>query len=390
MKKKIRYVLILLVLVVSTLTLQAQEIPKDSLYLGQKPPGINPVIFKLPLPANYFTAERIAISNDDKEIFYQDLDGYSELDGKSHTSRINSFIFKDGKWNGPTKLFDEIGGPCLSNDGSTMYLEKGLKQAFYSIKTEQGWSAPKRFLNNIKITHYFQPTNSGNYYISAYPADNIGGIDRSRLIIKGTDTTITSLGLPVNSNQHDLDYFVSRDESYMILVVNNFLHISYPKKDGGWTNPKNLGEFINFGVAAWGPYVTRDNKYMFFTTGTKLDYSDTRIYWVSIKNKVDDLKQTNYIPYVKNIIPKQSASVGQLYSYTIPANIFIDDDGNNTLTYSAALSNGSPLPIWLSFNSAKNTISGTPSQAGVLNIKITATDKAKEEVSCEFEIVVGN
>ena len=31
---------------------------------------------------------------------------------------------------------------------------------------------------------------------------------------------------------------------------------------------------INFGKGMWGPYITADYKYLFYTTGTKPDYSD--------------------------------------------------------------------------------------------------------------------
>jgi hypothetical protein len=390
--KKIMYsIFILLMLIITSLTLYAQSIPKDSLYLGQTPPGNTPKIFNLPIPDNFFAAERIAISNDDKNIYYQDLDGYTEMDGKPHTARINHYSFTNGKWNGPFILFESVGGPALSITEDTMYLEKGLKEGYYSIKTGQGWSIPKRFLTKLKIVHYLQVTNSGNYYISSYPANNIGGIDRSRLFIKGTDTTITSLGLPVNSAGHDLDYFVSQDESYMILVASdNSLCISFHKKDGSWTNPKNLGKEINFGIAAWGPYVTKDNKYLFYTTGTKPDYSDCRIYWVRISNKIDSLKTTNYEPYLKGQIKTQTAELNKIFKFTIPENTFIDDDGNNTLTYSATLSDGNPLPSWLSLNPITRTFSGTPTNASTISVKVTAADKANVSISCTFTIKVLN
>jgi hypothetical protein len=292
MKIIIRLLFVLFIVIISAPIQYAQSIPVDKLYLGQMPPGNTPIIFNLPVAANSFVAERIAISNDGKDLYYQELDGYSEIDGKPHTARVNRFTYSDGKWNGPFVLFESIGGPALSLDGNTMYLEKGLKEAYYSVKNNEGWSTPKRFLTKLKITHYLQVTNSGNYYISSYPANNIGGIDRCRLFIQGADTTISSLGAPLNTAAHDLDYFISGDESYMILPYdNNILCISYHKPDGSWTKPISLGAQINFGIAAWGPYVTKDNKYLFYTSGTKQDYSDTRIYWVSIGDLINKLKE---------------------------------------------------------------------------------------------------
>ena len=52
--------------------------------------------------------------------------------------------------------------------------------------------------------------------------------------------------------------------------------------DGSWTNPRNFGPEINFGLGSWGPCITPDNKYLFYSTGTKPDYSDVYVYWVRI------------------------------------------------------------------------------------------------------------
>ncbi|HEX2558919.1 putative Ig domain-containing protein [Phenylobacterium sp.] len=54
---------------------------------------------------------------------------------------------------------------------------------------------------------------------------------------------------------------------------------------------------------------------------------------------------------------------------------FVDVDGD-TLTYSATLGDGTPLPAWLSFDAATRTFSGTPpaNYSGVLALKVTASD----------------
>lgn len=277
MKKLINSISILFVFFIITIRTSAQPIPIDSLYLRQKHPGNKPVVFLRPVLANYFVAERITISNDGKGIFYSELDGYSEMDGKLHTIKTNYYSFEKGKWNGPFALFENLFCPSLSINGDTMYVQKGVREVFYSVKNEKGWSNPTRFLNNLRITHYIQTTNKGNVYISAYPANTLGGIDFSKMNISSSDTSVSGLGLPLNTAGHNFDFFVPRDEKYMIVSTSNGLAISYPKADGSWTNPINLGKKINFGLNSWGPYVSADNKYLFYTTGTKPDYSDTYI-----------------------------------------------------------------------------------------------------------------
>jgi flagellar hook assembly protein FlgD len=89
---------------------------------------------------------------------------------------------------------------------------------------------------------------------------------------------------------------------------------------------------------------------------------------------------------LKAPITNKIDTVNHLFSYTFPDSTFIDDDGNNTLTFSATLSDGNPLPGWLSFNSATHSFSGIPTEAGTYNIKITAIDAAKASAICTFKI----
>jgi hypothetical protein len=209
------------------------------------------------------------------------------------------------------------------------------------------------------------------------------------LSINGADTTAISLGLPVNNSAANLDFFVSKDETFMILAKSG-LKISYHKNDGSWTNPKSLGSQINFGLNEWGPYVTSDNKYLFYTTGTNPDYSNVYVYWVRIDNLMDSLKYTNFLPYVKNPIPDQSAIKGELFTFAVPDSTFIDDDGNYTLTYHAKLNSGASLPAWLAFDTIAGTFTGTPPTIETLNIRVTATDTAGASISTAFKITVNS
>ena len=97
--------------------------------------------------------------------------------------------------------------------------------------------------------------------------------------------------------------------------------------------------------------------------------------------------QTNAAPVINTAIADQTANAGQSYSFTLPANTFSDADGNS-LTYSATLANGSALPSWLSFNAANGTFTGTPSQAGIFSISVTANDGNGGIVSDSFDLKV--
>lgn len=275
----------------------AQQIPLDSLYLGQIPPDNIPKKFNLSASPGFASIERIAISNDGKSIFYEENNGYNP----SSISRIKYYSYGINKWTGPFVLFEEAAPPALSVTGDTMYFEKdGF--AWYSVKNNTGWTNPTKFNSIIPSCHYLQVTNSGTFYAAMSNAQGIiGGKDWSKISINQTDTIIASLGTPINTTKDDLDFYVSRDESYIIFASDHAetikygysdLYISYRKKDNTWTPPKNLGNIINDPAEArWGPYVSPDKKYLFYSRGSKPDYSDAGTNWVRIDNVVDSLKK---------------------------------------------------------------------------------------------------
>jgi hypothetical protein len=366
----------------------AQPIPTDSLYLAQTRPGLTPVIFQLPVTSGLRPVERITISSDGKEIYYTLLDGWDP----TNVMRINCFTYIGNHWQGPTTVFEGYGCPGLSVNDSTMYMQKnvnGFGCTYYATRTSSGWSTPVRLLSSNLQSHYFQETQFKNYYLASNPG---GNPDICRLIINNPDTTIQSLGKPINKSDTENDFFIARDESFLIFfrLTSPFdLFISYHKTNGKWTNPKSLGPNINTNIYDCCPFVTKDNKYLFFTRGN-WPMSTYYTYWVKVDNIIDSLKHTNFIPYVMNQIPNQTDSVGKLFNYTFPDSTFIDDDGNNTLRYSAKLDNGNPLPSWLTFDSLTCNFRGTPTTPGSINITVKAIDTANASVTCTFNLNVPN
>ncbi len=362
----------------------AQTIPFDSLYLGQTAPANIPEIFKLQVSPEHFAAERIAVSDDGKEIYYSEIKSYYPIS----SARIKNYSYSDGKWKGPFVLFEGYCAPSISLTGDTLYFENGTSETYISVKKGIKWSDPMRILSKLESAHYMQVTDKGNQYISSIPQETIGSADWCKLNFTSSDTIAVGLGLPLNTAWDNLDFFVPGDESFMIVTTPFGLSISYPKGDGTWTNARNLGDKINFGLAMWGPYVTPDNKYLFYTTGTKPDYSDVNVYWVRADGLIDSLKNTNIPPYAKNKIKSPTGFVGHLFNFTVPDDTFFDEDGNTTFTYSATLINGSPLPSWLRFDTLEKTFSGTPAEVAELGILVTASDTANDSGIAAFKLLV--
>lgn len=83
-------------------------------------------------------------------------------------------------------------------------------------------------------------------------------------------------------------------------------------------------------------------------------------------------------PTIPNPIADQTATADTPFSYAFPLNTFSPGQPGGTLTYSATLSTGNPLPSWLTFTPANRTFSGTPTNANVgpIDIRVTATEGA--------------
>ena len=67
-------------------------------------------------------------------------------------------------------------------------------------------------------------------------------------------------------------------------------------------------------------------------------------------------------PRLNGTVPIQSAAYGDFFSYTFPADLFIDVD--STLSYAFSFTEAYSFPSWLSFDGASRTFSGTANRAG--------------------------
>lgn len=351
----------------------AQSIQCSSLYLGMKPPELTPERFTLSVNTGSFAAERIAISNDGKEIYYTEVKSYYPATGDT----IKCYRYSNRKWRGPYNIFPGYLSPALSLTGDTIYFQTAGSEyeTFMAVKKGNKWTRPQRILKNLNSAHYLQITGKGNYYISSKSEKTIGGNDWSKLQFAISDSTAQSLGRPLNTEWDNLDFYIAKDESFLIAATITGLAISYPKADGGWTSPRNLGEKVNFGISSWGPWVTPDKKYLFYSTGTKSDYSDTGIFWVRIDNLIDSLKNTNNVPFLQKRLENQIGFVNKKVDFKIPEDAFLDDDGETTFRYSATLNTGQPVPGWLRLDEIKGNFSGTPTEPGEFTIIVTAADK---------------
>ncbi|MCW2242495.1 VCBS domain-containing protein [Azospirillum canadense] len=83
---------------------------------------------------------------------------------------------------------------------------------------------------------------------------------------------------------------------------------------------------------------------------------------------------------------------GQPNLISVPAGTFQTSDPNAHITLQASLSDGSPLPAWLKFDSSNGTFSGNPPPdlKVTMSIKVIARDDQGAQATTEFRLNIGN
>jgi Ca2+-binding RTX toxin-like protein len=105
-----------------------------------------------------------------------------------------------------------------------------------------------------------------------------------------------------------------------------------------------------------------------------------------------DITGVNDAPVSAIPLADQAATQNAVFSYQLPLDAFTDIDTGDTLTLSAKLADGQPLPGWLSFDATTQIFSGTPGNADVgnLNLLVTATDSGGSCASSSFTLLIAN
>ena len=273
-------------------------------YLGQKPPGITPVVFAPGIISTEATEGASSFSRDGR--FY--------LFARARSAEEGIFIMeqKNGIWSKPRLAPFSAGKHdwdfMLAPDGKTVFVASGRPthkggspvrdhRIWMSEKTVDSWSEPRLLpspVNSGQHDSYPSLTKDGTLYFFSRRDGGLGHGDiyRSRKI-NDQYTEIENLREPVNTVHHEVDPYIAPDESYLIFCSdkpggfgNEDFYISYRKRDGSWTIPVNMGDNVNSLHQEYIPYVTPDGKHFFFTSNKS---GNRDIYWMDAKI-IEDLK----------------------------------------------------------------------------------------------------
>lgn len=268
-------------------------------YLTERIPADIPIIFKENLTPKDKLIHKGIFSPDFKQYYYTISD--------KQYKQFNVYVIKklDGSWSEPQKAFFNSTynehGMSFSPDGNSIYFSstrptniEGVADTWHiwkSNKINGNWQKPTYvdipnlrdklvshpILTNSKTLH-FHVSNLDYSEMDIYHSESVNGKfeDAENTIISGI------------KNMGKCTPYVSANEEYLLFAsIGNQLDlmIAFNDGSGNWVYSKRLNDTINqFGQG--NPYVTPDNKFLFYTTG-KHQNGSWNVKWVDIES---DLK----------------------------------------------------------------------------------------------------
>jgi len=281
------------VLLLTLISCQSKQLKID--YFGQTPPEKTPQIFASGVISLKERFEAKGTFSPDGKSFYFTI---TNNDFSSH--KILFCEYQNGKWTeSDTASFSKLYNnhePFFSYDGQKIYFSSdrekdtisNRRDLFVTKKKQSGWSEPEKLKEPINSDYtelVFNQSKNGTIY---FTSNRPGGIGEWDIYFVNKDNEnfyeIENIGIPINK-QFAWDPCIAPDDSY--LIFNSYredsfgesdLYISF-KANEKWTEPKNMGNLINTEANEYGPFISPDDKYLFFI---RHDGVNGDIYWVDL------------------------------------------------------------------------------------------------------------
>ena len=260
------------------------EVSASSPYLGANPPGDSPVLFAPGIVSTDTREWSMASTPDGLELFFgivtderswilhtRETDGtWTELAVASFSGEYNDYdltMSPDGN-----RVYFTSNRPP---DGTGPVLENS--DIWYVDRTGDGWGDPVRFpdpVNSEARDLYPSESRDGYVYFFSRRSGGFGGFDLYRVAPLGEGFGVPeNLGASINTDENETDACISPDGDYLVFTStreggfgSGDLYVSFRTDDGGWTRAVNLGETVNTEHLEFCPSVSRDGKYLFFTS----------------------------------------------------------------------------------------------------------------------------
>lgn len=365
-------------------------------YFGQTPPDTIPQIFA---PGNISIEGRIehglSFSPDGNELAFGVLIPDSSYKGVIYYSEK-----KNGKWSDIIEP-DFIGEgsfylPYFTPDGkSILYTKSNPDSATYDYwdlwiadKQNGVFTSPARFhepVNSIIRVANASMTFNRTIYLTSNrgcPEGCPANIYFSRNV--NGEYIECNMVENVSSEQFDEEsVFISPHEDYIITCRYTDtttwmdLFISYRNYENKWMEPQIIDSNINSKLWDRRPFVSIDNKYLFFTRLHIADFEiiESDIYWVNTSKL--------FKPYVYNPPSDTTVQVGKNFELAIPEDYFKDID--DTQLDLSIIKNEFD---WIEYDSKNMKLSGLPTVVGDYELTFVAVDKHLNKTKNKMKITV--
>lgn len=265
-------------------------------YMDQPPPGTTPQLFA---PGILTRDDRyefgVAISADGREIFF----GVSR---ENFRGEILWTRHTDGAWTEPVPLLSHptitYADPHLSRDGSRLYFISSqplegdeaseTRDLWFVRRTRDGWSEPEHLgdtINSEADEFYASFADDGTLaFASNRNAQREGDFDIFLAARAGEGFEPPQpLAGRANTNAYEADPFLAPDGSYVLFSSTRRrgqrrdLFVSFRQPDDTWSSAVSLGERINTAGIEFCPFVSRDGRFLFYTSNEDLYWVDAAV-----------------------------------------------------------------------------------------------------------------
>jgi len=253
-------------------------------YLGEEPPGDSPVIFAPGIVSTETREWSMAFTPDGLELFFGVVT--DERSWILHSREVAG-VWSDLAVASFSGAYDDY-DLTMSPDGNRVYFTSNRppdgagpilenSDIWYVDRTDDGWGEPVWFpepTNSAARDLYPSESRDGYVYYFSDRSDGFGGFDLYRVAPLGDGFGVPeNLGASINTDENETDACISPDGDYLVFTStreggfgSGDLYVSFRTDDGGWTRAVNLGEIVNTEHLEFCPSISRDGKYLFFTS----------------------------------------------------------------------------------------------------------------------------
>lgn len=188
--------------------------------------------------------------------------------------------------------------PVISGDGNTMVFTTFKKddiQIYYTTKENNVWTTPKRITDKVSLKFYLVTVSLSYNGDVLYLATN--DVERNDIFVsyrEGRDwTDADKLDKTINGKKTNEEHAVVTKDGNTIYFTSDRegglggvdIYKSTKNEKGKWGDPENLGPKINTKYNEATPFLTLNDKYLFFSSEGHTSIGGFDVFYIDLESK---------------------------------------------------------------------------------------------------------